>query len=119
MHRFNPLQPPPEGVPPQAVRFLEWRAEPWPERDKIRVQAKIVPFLKPPDLEAVLLDSNGDELTSITIIENIDFDLVFTMHIRAPSADGKYTLIGRIMYEDTGIVHETMADFVVPPPVEA
>lgn len=114
MHKFNPINPPPDGASPQDVRFLEFRVEPWPEGDKIRIHAQITPFLKPPDLEAVLFNSEGNEISSVNIIENIDFNLVFTMHIRFPSPDGKYTLTGNISYEDTGIVHETKTSFELP-----
>lgn len=115
MEKFNPLNPPPDGADPQNVRFNELRVEPWPDGDKIRVHAQIAPFLKPPDLEAAILNSTGDEISSVTIIENIDFNLVFTMHIRRPSVDGRYTLIGRILYEDLGVVDEATTEFVIPP----
>ncbi len=114
MERFNPFKPPAGGAAPADVRFTELRVEPWPEEGKIRVHARIAPFLKPPDLEAALLNSDGDEISSVTIIENIDFNLVFTMHIRHPSADGKYSLIGRILYEDIGVVHEAQTSFELP-----
>lgn len=115
MNQYNPHHPPSDGAAPRDVRFTELRVEPWPEGNKIRVHARIVPFLKPPDLEAVLVDSAGDEITSVTIIENVDFSLVFTMHIRRPSADGKYTLVGRIMYEGLGVVHEAQTTFESAP----
>lgn len=114
LHRFNPAHLPPDGVSPQEVRFVEFRVEPWPEGDKIRVHVKITPFLEPPDLEAVLFTTDGDEISSVNIVENIDFNLVFTMHIRSPSTDGKYTLTGRILYEDFGVVHEASAHFELP-----
>lgn len=114
LHKFNPQHPPQDGAAPPDVRFLELRVEPWPEGDRVRVHAQITPFLKPPDLEAVLLDSAGNELTSVDIIENIDFNLVFTMHIRFPSADGKYTLQGKLSYEDMGVVHQTATSFELP-----
>lgn len=114
LHKFNPLDPPPDGAAPRDVRFTELRVEPWSEGGKVRVHARITPFLKPPDLEAALIDSAGDEISSVTIIENIDFSLVFTMHIRRPSADGKYTLIGQIMYQDLGVVDESRTSFELP-----
>ncbi len=114
IQKYNPLDPPPDGAAPQDVRFDELRVEPWPKGDKIRVHMQITPFLKPPDLEAALLNSAGDEISSVTIIENIDFNLVFTMHIRRPSVDGKYTLVGRILYQDIGVVDEAQTSFELP-----
>lgn len=114
MRKFNPIHPPQDGVNPSDVRLSELRVEPWLEGDKVRVHVQITPFLKPPDLEATLLDSKGIEITSVNIIENVDFSLVFTMHIRYPSADGKYTLIGKVSYEDIGVVHEMTTSFELP-----
>jgi len=114
MQRFSPLSPPPDGLPPEKVRFRELRVEAWPEGDKIRVHLQITPFTKPPDLEAILFDSSGNELSSVNVIENIDFNLVFTMHIRYPSTDHKYTLTGKISYEDIGVVDESTTSFETP-----
>lgn len=114
MRKFNPIHPPDDGANPTDVRFVELRVEPWPEGDRLRIHAQITPFLKPPDLEAVLFDSAGNEISSVIVIENIDFTLVFTMHIRFPSADGKYTLNGKISYEDIGVVHEASTSFELP-----
>ncbi len=114
MQRFSPLHPPSDGLPPEKVRFRELRVEPWSDGDKIRVHLQITPFTKPPDLEAVLFDSNGNELSSVNVIENIDFNLVFTMHIRYPSPDRKYTLTGKISYEDIGTVDEATTTFEIP-----
>ncbi len=114
MQRFHPLHPPQDGLPPKEVRFSELRVEPWPEGDKIRVHAQITPFTKPPDLELVLFDASGNELSIVNVVENIDFSLVFTMHIRNPSADRNYTLTAKISYEDIGIVDESSTTFVIP-----
>jgi hypothetical protein len=113
MNKYNPLQPPTDGVKPQEVRFTEFRAEPWHEGNKIRVHAQITPFVKPPDLEVIISDLNGNELSTVNIIENIDFQLVFTMHIRNPSDIQKYNLVGKIIYEDLGVVNQTSTFFEI------
>ncbi len=115
MQRFHSLHPPADGLPPKDVRFNELRAEPWPEGDKIRVHTQLTPFTKPPDLEVMLFDSSGKEISSVNVVENIDFSLVFTMHIRNPSADRKYRLTAKISYEDIGVVDESSTTFVIPP----
>jgi len=111
MRRFNPLHPTEGAKEPADVRFLDLHIEPWEDNQRIRVHMRLTPFQKPPNLEAVLLDSMGGEVASVTIIENIDFDLVFTLHIRRVNAAGPFQLIGKILYEELGAVDEKSVKF--------
>ncbi len=111
MHRFNPLHPTEGAKEPADVRFLDLHIEPWEDNRRIRVHMRLTPFQKPPNLEAVLFDSEGDEVASVTIIENIDFDLVFTLHIRRANTVGPFQLTGKILYEEVGTVDEKSVKF--------
>ena len=105
MFQTNPF--PPEGaLPPQAVRFTELRIEPWPDGRRVRVHLELTPFQQRPNLEARILNHQGDEVASTTIIENMDIKLVFTMHIRSPETTNQFTLLASISYEDIGVVDE-------------
>jgi len=114
MPRFNPLHPAEDAAPPDQVRFTDLHVEPWGDNSKIRVHIRLTPFVKPPNLHIVLTDVREVEVASVSIIENIDFDLVFTIHIRPPNAEGPFTLIARIEYEETGQVDEQSLRFKLP-----
>ncbi|MFA5836630.1 MAG: hypothetical protein WC837_06715 [Bellilinea sp.] len=114
MPRFNPLHPPEDAVPPARVRFVDLHVEPWGDNSKVRVHFRLTPFTKPPNLIATLTDADGLEVASILIIENIDFDLVFTMHIRPVDAPGPFELSARIEYDDLGIVDTQSIHFKLP-----
>ncbi|GAP10489.1 hypothetical protein BECAL_01659 [Bellilinea caldifistulae] len=107
MKRFHPLQPHPDAVPPEQVRFLDLLVEPWEDRQRVRVHARITPFQKPPNLEFEIRDANGEMLASAYIVENIDFDLVITMHLRRLSLQPQqFTLHANIQYDEIGLVYE-------------
>lgn len=112
--RFNPFLPNEDAVPPADVRFRGLHVEPWEDNRRIRVHIRLTPFQKPPNLDAQLLDALGREVASVNVIENIDFDLVFTLHIRPPDAPGPFELTARIEYEDIGEVDRKTIEFTLP-----
>ena len=114
MPRFNPLHPAENAAQPDQVRFTDLHVEPWSDNTKVRVHMRLTPFAKPPNLHAALTDAQGNEVASVSIIENIDFDLVFTLHIRPPNAPGPFTLAAQIEYEDTGTVDQQSVRFKLP-----
>ena len=115
MPRFNPLHPAENAVPPDQVRFTDLHVEPWGDNSKVRVHMRLTPFVKPPNLHVVMTDAQENEVASVSIIENIDFDLVFTLHIRPPTAEGPFDLIARIEYEESGQVDKRSLRFKLPP----
>ncbi len=114
MPRFNPLRPIKDAVPPAEVRFRDLHAEPWEEASRVRVHIRLTPFQKPPNLDIEILDAQGREVASVSIIENIDFDLVVTLHIRPPDAPGPFTVTGKVSYEDLGEVDRKTTTFTLP-----
>lgn len=112
MKRFNPLQPDPEAVPPEEVRFLELKVVPWEDTHRLKVHVRLTPFQKPPDLEFEIWDIEKKALASAFIVENIDFEFVITLHLRVKTASNQdLTLHASILYEDTGVVHEKEVAF--------
>lgn len=85
-------------LPPDEVRIKELRAEPWPDNRRVRVYLEVSPFQARPSGEIILLDSRGDEVSSISIIETIDPKMEFTLHIRGDETIGEYTLNAIIFY---------------------
>lgn len=112
MKRYNPLQPHPQAVPPEQVRFLNLQIEPWDDRQRVRVHARLTPFQKPPNLEFEIRDADEQVLASAYIVENIDFDLVITMHLRRlPLETHDFTLVARIEYDEIGPVYQDQQNF--------
>jgi hypothetical protein len=105
MQRWNPNQPPEDGLPPPEVRFTAMRAEPWPDnRQRVRVFMEITPFLERPNIEVQIMDSDGKEVSTINIIETIDSDMTFTMHIRGEDPKEPFRMIARLSYPELGTI---------------
>jgi hypothetical protein len=116
MPRWNPLQPPEDGLPPDEVRFMEVRVEPWPEDGrKVRVHLQITPFIERPNIEVIIKDPSEEEVASIYIVESIDDRMTFTMHIRGQTAlEGTYSLIASLNYPEAGNVAQEIIVFQTP-----
>lgn len=92
-------QPPEDGLPPQDVRILNLRAEPWPENARrVRVYLDVTPYLERPNMEITIHDAEGLVAANISIIESIDDQQTFTMHLRGEELRNPYTLSAKVYY---------------------
>ena len=105
-------RPPEDGLPPQQVRILELRAEPWSEDGRrVRIHLEVTPFLERPNIEVEIANVKGDAVSSISIIETIDARMAFTMHLRGNPLDGKFTLSASLSYPEIGEVDQKSVMF--------
>ena len=87
-------------LPPDQVRFLDLHVEPWEDKKRLKVFVKITQFTTPPNLCFQILDDQNVNLSEVTFIENIDTDIVFTMHLRSKNEQEDLTLKGEIFYSE-------------------
>lgn len=87
-----------ERLPPEDVRILQLSAEPYPDGQRILVNIKITPYEKRPHIEVSLADPLGNELSNVSIIEPMNWNIELTTHLRAQRIDGNYTLAVRLFY---------------------
>jgi hypothetical protein len=92
----DPNDPP---LPPEQVRLRSLRAESWQEGARVKVFLEISPFQKRPSAEVILLDPDGEEAAHTSILETISRKLEFTLHLRAGSPPGEYTLQVVVYYQ--------------------
>lgn len=102
-----------DALPPQDVRFLDLQVEPWKDKTRLKILIRLTPFTQFPNLEFSIKSEDGSLIAQSSIIENIENNFVFTMHIRSKSKTGPYTLIGIISYEDIGVVDQKKYIFEV------
>lgn len=69
-------------LPPDEVRVKELRAEPWPDKRRVRVYLEITPFQQRPNGNITITDAAGEEVASVSFIETIDPKMEFTIHLR-------------------------------------
>ena len=117
MSHINPYQPPEDGLPPQEVRVLELRAEPWPDNShRVRIHLQLTPFLERPDIEVIITGSDGKKVSSIDIIETIEDHMTFTMHLKGEQVSGQFSVQASLSYPDNGIIDQKSAPFDVTEP---
>lgn len=107
------FQPEEDALPPENVRFTQVCVQPWEDCKRVRVQIGLTPFQKPPDISIAILQ-NEEEICQASIIEVIETDFSFTMHLRSPLPGAEYHCLARITYADLGQVDERSAVFSLP-----
>jgi len=103
-----------QRLPPEEVTITHLSAEPYEDGRRIRVNFEIAPFQKRPHVEMVLTDSQGNEISSASFVEPMQWKLEFTMHIRKQPADGPLDLEARLYYPD-GPEAEPVSVRITPP----
>lgn len=86
-------------LPPEDVRIREFRAEPWPDGQKIRIFLEVDPTQKRPSAEFTLVNPQGEPVSSISIVESMTRKIEVNMHLRSTPVPGEYQLTA-ILYFD-------------------
>ncbi|MCJ7823691.1 MAG: hypothetical protein MUP44_02205 [Anaerolineales bacterium] len=89
-------------VPPEEVRIQSVHIDPYPDGKRIRVSLELTPFQVPPDLDVIVLDQDGGESVSMSIISAATPELSFTAHLRGDSLSSSYQLSARLIYAELG-----------------
>lgn len=116
MRHFNPLSIPEDALPPDEVRITSLQIEPLADGRRVRVLVSVTPFQERPNLDVVILDELGHEVSSTCIVETMDFDMAFTMHIRTSEVGGAFTLVASLSYPEKGEIHQWHQAFQIVPP---
>lgn len=103
MNNYRSFQNP---LPPKDVHFVDLSVEPWEDNLRLKVFVKISEFSDPPNLNFFISDMNDSKISEVTLIENVDKEFVFTMHLRNYSGQRDLLIIGEIFYPDEiGVVN--------------
>jgi hypothetical protein len=100
---------------PEETHITTLSAEPYPDGYRARVNIEVTPFQKRPHIDVALLDANGDEIASTTIVEPLTWKMEFTMHIRG-ELKNPYTLEAKLFYPDGPSAEPVSHTFEVTPP---
>jgi hypothetical protein len=85
-------------LPPEEVRIQELRAELWSDKRRVKVYLEVDPFQKRPNLDVFVIDSEGEVISDITLIETMSRKMEFTMHLHQELAGGEITLRAILYY---------------------
>ena len=85
-------------LPPDEVRIRQLHAEPLPDLRRVRISIEVTPFQQKPNLEIKVLTESGDEAANLSIIEAIDRNMEFTVHLKGEPLPGEYVATLEIYY---------------------
>ncbi|MEK7277564.1 MAG: hypothetical protein AAB427_09460 [Chloroflexota bacterium] len=84
--------------PPELVKIESLTTKVYPDGRRVRVDVRLTPFLERPNMEFQVLNSAGDEVASLSIIESMDYKFEMTVHLRGPQPVGRHTLRAELFY---------------------
>ncbi len=87
-------------LPPKEVRIQKLQAEPYRDGHRVRVILDLTPFQKRPNAEVSIINAEGDEVASASIIETMEPKMEFTLHLRGAEKPGDFTLAVRVFYRE-------------------
>ena len=122
-----PLYDDPEDVPaPRAreeMRFEQVAVTPYADGRRVKLSFRFPPFLDRPSVEAWVTDAEGRVVASMSLIEAMEQDFEFTLHLRSPEPRGAHTLRLLMYYlktpeqfDERQVVDEQTIAFTVEPP---
>lgn len=96
---LNFVDPAEVPVPPDQVRVRRVELKPLADGRRLQVAIELTPFIDRPSLEVAVEDAAGVRVAETSIIETIDHQLAFTLHLRQPPEPGLYALQIEVGYE--------------------
>jgi len=105
------------------MRFISVAAKPYTDGRRVRLSFKLTPFLERPCVDIAVTNGVGDEVASMSLIEAMDTDFEFTLHLRGPEPQGEHTAHLTLFYtagadapSEHEIVDERDFSFFIAPP---
>ena len=97
-----------EETTPKIERLLIY---PYPDLTKLWVRIDLSPFSKYPNVEATLYAPEGRRLSGFNIIENRDFNISVTLHLRSEPQEGETYRLEVTLSRDNEILAQETKSF--------
>jgi hypothetical protein len=132
LHLFEPEELP---RPQEEMRIERAEVVPYPDGRRVRVAVGWTAFVDRPNLDAVVLNRDGNTVSTFSVIEAITRGMDFTLHLRGAEPGAEYRLCLSLYYAPAPEEREAAAErqeealdhvvdtrevtFVLPVPEEA
>jgi len=97
-----PLYEPGEDLPaprPRAeVRFTQAAVRPYPDGRRMKLNFGLTPFEERPNVDISVINPDGLEVATLSLIEAMDTSFDFTVHLRGPEPRGEHQLRLTLFY---------------------
>lgn len=94
-------------LPPGEVRIRELVPTPWPDGRRVKVYLEVDPFQKRPSAQVEILNSSGDVVAEVSVIETMTRKMEFNMHLRHPDLVGSYRIAVVLYYQSLSPASES------------
>ncbi len=120
---YDSLDDVPEPLPRAQMRFEKVAADPYADGRRVRLRFRLPPFEERPSVDAWVTNGDGHIVAMMSLIEAMEQDFEFTLHLRGPEPRGSHTLHLQIFYiaaddrpDEKQIVdhHELVFDIATP-----
>lgn len=120
---YDSLEDVPVPRPRAEMRFETATVVPYPDGRRVKLAFQFPPFQERPNVEAWVTDTQGRVTASMSLIEAMEQDFDFTLHLRGPEPQGEHTLRLVLYYlaapdrfEERQVVDERTLTFTIEPP---
>jgi len=91
----------PVALPRAEVRFSSVAIRPYSDGRRMKLKFTLTPFLERPSVEATVTNADGAGVAAMDLIEAMDTDFDFTLHLRGPEPVGRHTLHMTLFYRES------------------
>lgn len=82
------------------MRFENVSVQPYADGRRVKLKFAFPPFLERPSVEATVTNLLGQPVASMNLIEAMDQEFEFTLHLRGPQPQGEHTVRLILFYPD-------------------
>jgi hypothetical protein len=82
----------PEAMEKADVRFTSAAVRPYPDGRRMKLSFALTPFKHRPSVDVTVTNAGGSEVASMSLIEAMDTEFDFTIHLRGPEPRGDHDL---------------------------
>jgi len=92
LHFYDEGEDLPLPRPKAEVRFTDASLLPLADGRRVKLHFALTPFAERPSVEMTVTNASGREVATMSLIEAMDTDFDFTVHLRGPQPQGEHTL---------------------------
>lgn len=95
---YDSMDDVPEPQPRESVRLTQATLTPYADGRRVKMLLTLTPFLEKPSLDVRVTNAAGQEVTTLSLIETMETDFEFTLHLRGPEPHGQHTASFEVFY---------------------
>ena len=108
----------------EAARFLNAVAQPYGDGRRVRLKFELTPCVARPNVDVTVANSFGQEVAALSLIEALDTEFEFTLHLRGPQPYGEHVAQLVLFYTTDlaaplaqQVIDQREVRFTITPPV--